>query len=810
MEQNKPQVNWFQTISQLILLITFFLLPLFFMPVGYLSFQYSKMLLVTVGIVTALTLFFIEALKKGRFKIPFHWPFLLTLAVPILFIVSAVAASPRWLSLTGYGFEIGTASFVVLMFILFYLVVTLFQSYSKSYYPYLLFFTAFSVLAIFHIARFIFGPENILPGTFGGPLANTIGNWNGLAIFFGIATVLSAVTLDQLKGLSSKFKLVLNIFFVVSLVLVAIINFSTLLTVLAVIMIGTGLYLHFSGQSNLLSRSMIAGIIALILVIPVLPSANGFISAGSYIGNVSSEQFSIGNVEVRPSWGATIDITEGVIKSGTKNAILGSGPNTFSREWNMHKPIDVNQTQFWNTDFVYGVGLVPSFFATTGILGIISLLLFLGFIVYAGIRALYVQFESPFAKYMTHSSLLLAVYMWVFMIVYTPSIVLVTFAFFFTGMFVSSVYRYGILPAKTVHLFENKKTAPFYVILLVVLLIAGLLFGFSLARKALSSTYFQRSAEALNVDGDIARSQNLLIQAINTSENDLYYRALSELQLIQLSNLLNQETELEELAQTQLQGFLDGALSAAQRAVLLNPNNYQNHVALGQVYSQVLSIEGAIAGAESSFMAAIEVNPTNPVFFLDLARLSAAQENVEQAREYIKQALVLKPNYTAAVFLQAQLDINAGNTAQAISGLERALVTNPNDPNLYFQLGLLKYNEDNFTGAREAFENAVVRDPNYANARYFLGLSYYETGNNDGAVQQFQILSDAFSENQEVGLILRNLQSGQAPFTGAEPPITDSPEEREDLPVEDEGDQSDAIESESSTSGEAASEESEA
>lgn len=799
MNESQPRINWFQTISQLVLLVTFFLLPFFFLPTGYLSFQYSKILLVTIGVIAALTLFFIEGLKRGRFKIPAHPIFLVTLAMPLVFIISALFASPRWLSLTGYGFEIGTASFIALMFILFYLVVILFQSYSKSYYPYLLFFVSFSLLAIFHIVRMVVGAEAILPNVFGGPLANTVGNWNGLAIFFGIATVLSAVTSDLLKDVSQRVKLFLTIAFIVSLVLLALMNFSTLFVVLAVLLLGTGFYMYFAGQSGLLSRSMIAGIVALILVIPVIPTANGFNSLGAYVGNIASEQFGIGNAEVRPSWEATFDVVEGTITSDTRSALLGSGPNTFSRQWNVHKPLDVNRTQFWNTDFTYGVGLVPTFFVTTGILGIVAIALFFGFLLFGIFRLLYITFESPFARYMVCSSLILSVYLWAFLVIYTPGVVLVTLAFFFTGMFVASLYRYGILPSRTVHLFENKKTAPFYVALLVVLLVAGLLFGFVIARKALSSTYFQRSAEALTVDGDIARSQNLLVQAINLSENDLYYRALSELQLIQLANLLNQETELEELAQTQLQGFLDGALAAAQRAILLNRENYQNHVALGRVYAQVLSVDGALKGAENAFLAAREANPMNPVFYLDLARLRSAGGDDAGAREFINEALILKPNYTAAVFLKAQLDINAGNTAQAIAGLEQALVTNPNDPNLYFQLGLLKYNEDNFTGAREAFENAVIRDPQFANARYFLGLSYYEVGNNEAAVEQFQILMDLFPDNQEVGLILRNLQSGQEPFTGAEPPITDSPEDREDLPVEDGGTESDALEAEGSS-----------
>src|SRR3989338_8177488 len=61
---------------------------------------------------------------------------------------------------------------------------------------------------------------------------------------------------------------------------------------------------------------------------------------------------------------------------GGKKLIVGSGPNQFVGEWLMSKPSAVNQTIFWNTDFNYGVGLIPTFIVTTGLLGIIAWLIF--------------------------------------------------------------------------------------------------------------------------------------------------------------------------------------------------------------------------------------------------------------------------------------------------------------------------------------------------------------------------------------------------------------------------------------------------
>ncbi len=73
--------------------------------------------------------------------------------------------------------------------------------------------------------------------------------------------------------------------------------------------------------------------------------------------------------------------------------------------------------------------------------------------------------------------------------------------------------------------------------------------------------------------------------------------------------------------------------------------------------------------------------------------------------------------------------------------------------------------------------------PEYANAKYFLGLSYYGQGRTADAINQFEDLAKTNPDNQEVALILANLRDGKAPFTSAQPPVTDQPVERPTAPL---------------------------
>ncbi|MEK7081735.1 MAG: tetratricopeptide repeat protein, partial [Patescibacteria group bacterium] len=154
-----------------------------------------------------------------------------------------------------------------------------------------------------------------------------------------------------------------------------------------------------------------------------------------------------------------------------------------------------------------------------------------------------------------------------------------------------------------------------------------------------------------------------------------------------------------------------------------------------------------------------------------------------KARVAISQALQLKPDYTEAIFLSAQIDANEGNLSEAIKSVEKIAQIAPNDPTIFFQLGLLNYNNKNYKKAAEALERAVALLPDYANARYFLGLSYYQIDKNNEAVKQFAEIQKANLDNQEIDLILKNLKAGRAPFTNVKPPADDKPESRPKPPI---------------------------
>ena len=106
-----------------------------------------------------------------------------------------------------------------------------------------------------------------------------------------------------------------------------------------------------------------------------------FVVQGDSLGNYVASVFNISQVEARPSWTTTLSIAGGTYKS---SPIFGSGPNTFPEQWWAFRPDAVNATPFWNVNFESGVGMIPTSFVTTGMLGALAwgtfFLLFLYFV----------------------------------------------------------------------------------------------------------------------------------------------------------------------------------------------------------------------------------------------------------------------------------------------------------------------------------------------------------------------------------------------------------------------------------------------
>ena len=776
-----------------ILFLVTFLVPIFFVPMSSVSTQLGTSLLFAFGVILAVIVYIISGLYFGSLDLPKPARYILgsMIVVPIVYALAGVAYGFSRLAFFGYTFDISTVGFIILGFSYMFLVSILFRSKQQFLYSYFAFLVSAVLVAVFVLIRLFYGAKALSFGFFPDITSTTIGSWNNVGIFFGAGAILSLLTYEML-AVSKLMKLLASIALLLSLFFLALINFSIIWTILSActflfILYKVSIFRHphvekTSVLRRLTSIPLYTAIVFIISIIFVFWGST-VLSNKSTLGGYLSDVFKISNVEVRPTLAVTLDIARNTI---AQKPLFGSGPNTFSTQWLTWKPDDVVSTIFWNTDFTNGIGLIPTFAVTTGLAGILSWLLFLGFYLYLGLKSLFIKTGDHFVKYLLTSSFFISLYLWIMAFAYVPSVVIFILTFFFTGLFFASVYLSGLIQVETETFIETPRKGFVYSLVLVACLVVGVSIAYGLFKSSESLWYFQKSSYAINSQNDFSLAEDYMAKAITLVPNDVYFRAFSEIELAKLNKLLSSDPAKikPEEAQKQFIDIRDSAIKAGLAAQVAGPSNYLNWVALGQVYAALsvpeLKVQNAYESAQFAFGKAQELNPKNPGIFLLLSRLAVTNKNLKQAKSYALQAINLKRNYLDAYFLLSQIEVSDNNIKGAIDSVTAASIINPTDPGIFFQLGLLKYNSKDFAGAILSLEKATTMTPDYANAKYFLGLSYEAVGEHDKAIAEFSQLKVTNPDSKEVDAMLTALTSGK-PIFGNTKDI--KPEKGKTLPI---------------------------
>lgn len=771
--EDKDKTPLFENIALYFIVGVMFLLPIFFIPSLSVPFSFTKSLLIFVSILVAFFLFLISKLKRGEIVLPVNGIVLVAWALPAVYLISALFSGNSGVSFLGQGFEIDTFGFIAVMVLMLSLVPLLLKTRESVFRIHIALVLSLIILILFQGSRLIFGPDFLSFGIFTSETSNLLGKWNDLGIFLGLTTILSLITLEGLP-LNKLSRLILYIILGISVLFLGIINFLPVWIIVGLFSLGLFVYgfskrkFRFGNmkqpdeqsiQTNS-SKALVPSIIVLIIALV-------FIIGGSSVGGFMSSVFNVSQIEARPSWQSTIDISKQTYR---ESPLFGSGPNTFGSQWSLFKPQSINNTMFWNVDFDSGVGLVPTSFTTTGVLGGMAWIAFFMFFLYSGFKNLIVSaIDDKASYYLTLSLFLGALYLWVFTIIYIPNVVIVTLAFLLTGMYIASLrHRPGTVVEKEIQFASNPRVGFISILTLTILLIISAVSLYMVGGQYISAVAFQGSLVAANVEGDIDKAEKKVASAIRLGNSDRYYRFAAEINLARINQVLGDtERDIEE-RRAEFQTILGSAISNVQKAIEIDNKNYQNWSMLGRVYGSVvpLGVEGAYESAQNSYAEALKLNPHNPEIFLTLARLELAKDanNIEGAKEFIGASLQKKSNYTEAIFLLSQLQIQEGNIQNAITSVEAAVVIEPNNAVFFFQLGLLQSNVGDQAKAISALERAVALNPQYSNARYFLGLNYFQTGRAEEAVEQFTVVSGLNPDNEDVKTILDTILAGGDPF----------------------------------------------
>jgi tetratricopeptide (TPR) repeat protein len=746
MESKK--VVFFNKLSFLILLLTLFGCLFFFVPFTPVTLEASKGFLLSIGATLSLFFWLVSRLGDGKFVVPKDKLILFAAAIPLVFLIASFFSSSLYISLFGSGFEIGTFGSMLVLFIVFFLSSIYFQSTKRLWYFIGSLFVGGLVLVVFELLNVFIGFSNLLPKFFQGiSSGNLVGSWNSFALVLGVLVLLSIFTLELLKTKKLIFRIAQYVMLVLGLLFLIIVNVPLvwlLVGIFSVIMFVYSISMQHAGNQEEGHKKKFPFTSLIVIFVSLM-----FLIGSNLVGNFVSKYVNLNNPDIRPSIVTTSQIAWKSIKH---NPLFGTGPNTFVIDWALWQPKEIAQTVFWNVDFTNGFSLLATFAVTTGIVGLLSLLLFMIIYVIRSIQSLRIAFQNTSLNYFIMTTLMVSIYSWITIIFYNPNIVMLMLAFASSGVLIGILVHKQAIPVKEFSFLTDPRNSFFSILILLVMMVAAISLTYVYVEKFTSIMYFSKSLNATSTVESLSKAEKMLLKAITLDKNEVYYRNLSQVYISRINLLVNDKEVSEDTLKSELQQLINLAQESAGGAVNQNPKQYLNYMNLGDVYSALvpLQVTNAYESAIAAYNRAAELSPNNPSIPLAKAALEFINKNNAEARKFIKQALDLKANYIDAIFLLVQIETNEGNLSEAIKQAEYAGTMAPNDATVFFRLGLLRYNNADYKGAVSAFEKAVILDNSYLNARYFLGMSYKKVGRASDALIQFNILNKVAPDNEDI------------------------------------------------------------
>lgn len=674
--------NIFDRISFLSLFIVIVLLPIFFLPFTKVPVETSKGLFLVIGLVASIIFWIVARFSDGKIIFPKSRLLVSGLLIVLVFLISSLFSGASNMSFFGVMFDLGTFYFILTGFMLM-LVCSVVLRDPHNVKTLLFGIIASSAFVLIFQSLHLFIPGALSFGVLTGKTDNILGSWNALGIFAGFAGIISLFVVEFFS-ISKLIKFLLLILILLSVLMIAAVNFLLvweLFGISALIIFVYKVSLSFSQRNGDEKRTAPFPFLSFTIVIVSLL----FFMSGQFIGGLIPNRLGLSNVEISPSFSATMSVTRQAL---SKNPILGIGPNRFSDVWAMYKPVVINSTPFWDTNFNFGSGILPTFATTTGILGILSWLIFFFLLLVAGIKPLFYSIKNN-VNQTTSVFFISSLYLFVACFFYSAGSVIFLLAFAFTGIFIGLSTSNHLNKEVAITFSESPRKGFFFLILLMILMIVSISLSFKYIERFTSIPYFEKALGAKSIE----EAELNIVKANSLHYSDLYLRTYTQIYLIKLNSLASKGSSLlSDTDKISLQTSFNQAVNGASLSVIYNKSNYLNYQILGSVYYSAasLGVVGASSKAIDAFIQASLLNPFNPGIKLDMARVSFADGKKKEAKDYANAALSLKPDYIDALIVLSQIAKSESDINSAISYAEQALALSPTDKNLIQYVNSLK------------------------------------------------------------------------------------------------------------------------
>lgn len=346
-----------------------------------------------------------------------------------------------------------------------------------------------------------------------------------------------------------------------------------------------------------------------------------------------------------------------------KNVLLGVGPDSYVKAFNLYKPQWMNNEAFWNVQFSQGSNMPMTILVTLGIFGLIAWLLF----------ALAVVRQSKKVSKSTqpiHAMLVATLLMQLFLPV---NIIILVFQAILVIFWIANekdrLHTYSLnlngLVSK-VALFKKK---PELVTRIVIGLFAILSFGlvYLTGHVSYSSYLMYQSSKAAN-NNDFVKAYSLQQQAIKLNpylDNNRRKYAITN---IVIAAAISQKTDITDEDKERFATLIQQAIREGKAAVFLDETDAANWQTLAQVYQTLIGVaDNSEEWAIRSYAEAVKLSPNNPQLRVILGGVFFNAKEYGEALTFFSQAASLKPDYANAYY-------NAANTYKMLREFDEAKI----------------------------------------------------------------------------------------------------------------------------------------
>lgn len=189
-----------------------------------------------------------------------------------------------------------------------------------------------------------------------------------------------------------------------------------------------------------------------------------------------------------------------------------------------------------------------------------------------------------------------------------------------------------------------------------------------------------------------------------------------------------------------IQGDYSNALADFNKAIELNPKDYDYFNARGMTYSDFGDISGNsdfLTKSLSDFSSAISLKPDNPIYYYNKAIVYSRLKDYKNDLVFYTKAIQLNSKYTEAFYARGTTYSILGKKESAINDLTRTISLDNNFIDAFYNRGNCYLDLNQFKLAIDDFSQVIKKDKNYTRAYFNRAGSYFKIGNYNLAIEDY-------------------------------------------------------------------------